>query len=76
MIMKKPNLYYAPNVTLQKVLEDAFCQIEEGEGFEYIVGEINGGKLKIVFEPKGFHEQVVIDGVNGFGYTLVAELKK
>jgi len=62
------------HVCLSKVVTDGFSQIQDGEGFEYIIGEIKGGKLKVVFEPDSDNFQsLTIDGVNGFGYTLAFE---
>ena len=57
--------------TIMDVVEDGFDQIDDGEGFEYIVGHIKRGKLKVVFEPNtNDHECSRIDGVEGFGYIL------
>lgn len=62
---------FAADKTFIDVVGDGFEQIEDGEGFEYIVGHIKGGKLKIVFEPTSDdHNCAVIDGVEGLGYTL------
>lgn len=68
-------IIYVGNKTLEDVVDDGFSQIEEGEGFEYIIGHVRGGKLKVVFEPdiQGGYESIVIDGVEGFGYTLAFE---
>ena len=73
--MADKKLHYAPNANFKTVLEHGLEIINpKCEGFEYIVGEIKGGKVKLVFEPDSsafdFHE---IDGVNGFGYSLVCE---
>lgn len=72
--MSCDNLIYASNVTLADVVEDGFDQVEDGEGFDYTVGRIKGGTLKVVFEPdEECFESVQINSVKGFGYTLVTE---
>lgn len=71
--MNIEKIRYAADKTLQDVVEDGFEQIEEGEGFEYTIGEIAEGKFKLVFEPskeEGFVDYSVIDGL---GYTLIFE---
>lgn len=72
--MPNKEIKYSENTTLESVVIDGFNQIEDGEGFEYIVGHVRGGKLKVVFEPdsKDFC-LAVIDGVEGMGYTLAYE---
>jgi len=68
------DISYAADKTLIDVVEDGFSQIEEGEGFEYTIGKVRGGSLKVVFEPESpDFESVVIDCVDGFGYTLAFE---
>ena len=69
-------LKFMDRPSFKEVVREGFNQAREGEGFEYIVGEVKKGKLKIVFEPDYTHDLIVIDGVNGFGYTLVYEDKK
>jgi hypothetical protein len=73
--MSDKKLYYPSNCDFKKVLEDGLEQIDpKEEGFEYIVGEIQGGKVKVVFEPdSSAYDSIEIDGVNGFGYSLVCE---
>ncbi len=71
-------LKQANNVDLLTILKDGFNTMEKegADCFEYIIGEVKGGKLKIVFEPDDMpvcSDTVVIDGVDGFGYTLVYE---
>jgi len=69
------DISFAAGKTLLDVVEDGFSQIEEGEGFDYTIGKIRRGSLKVVFEPDSpDFESVVIDGVDGFGYTLVFEV--
>ncbi|MFD3318071.1 hypothetical protein ACE414_10560 [Alteromonas macleodii] len=74
------DIKYARNATFQQVVEDGFDQISEGEGFEYTVGKVRGGELKVVFEPEykagSYIESVCIDGVDGFGYCLAFESDK
>lgn len=62
--------YYPANATFEKVLEDGLQQIEDGEGFEYIVGYLPQGKVKVILEPEQEHAAPVIDG-----YFLVSENK-
>lgn len=73
-VLVMPYLFYSKEVNLEKIVNDGFKQIEEGEGFDYIVGHIRGGKLKVVFEPdSNDFQSAVIDGVEGFGFTMVRE---
>ena len=67
------NLKFSTGKTFEDVVRDGLNQIDTGEGFEYTVGKIYSGELKVVFEPKGSHGSVVIDGVDGFGYCLAFE---
>ena len=71
-----PNLFFAEKITFKDVIKHGFESIEEGEGFEYIVGKIGEGQIKVVWEPKeqGCFQSAEIDGVDGFGYTLLTEL--
>jgi len=72
--MDEREIKYANNATLADVVNDGFGSIDPGEGFEYTVGRIRGGKLKVIFEPDtSCFETVEIDGVEGFGYALVYE---
>ncbi|BDM66264.1 hypothetical protein NFHSH190041_37160 (plasmid) [Shewanella sp. NFH-SH190041] len=69
-------LAYSKNKTLKDVVEDGFKNAQENdcEGFEYIIGKIRGGELKVVFEPDAsVSEAICTDGVDGFGYCLVFE---
>ena len=69
------NITFNTGKLFEDVVRDGLSQIDTGEGFEYIVAEIYGGKLKVVFEPEKTHACVMIDGVNGFGYILATETK-
>jgi hypothetical protein len=70
-----PKLFFPANASFEMVVKDGFENCEAGEGFEYIVGKIRGGELKVVFEPDSpDFTSSVIDGVDGFGFTLVAEV--
>lgn len=69
-----PELFFPENVSFEMVIRDGFDNCDEGEGFEYIVGKVRGGEIKVVFEPDSpDFSSSVIDGVDGFGYTLVGE---
>lgn len=69
-------LKYMKNADLKAVLDDAFSDLDHDEGFEYTVGKIFGGELKIVFEPdSSCFDSVCIDGVEGFGLCSVIEVK-
>lgn len=69
------NLKYIKNADLKVILDDAFSQTSEGEGFEYIVGKVFGGELKVVFEPdSGCFDSNCFDGVDGFGFCSVVEV--
>jgi len=70
------NITFKTGKSFEDVVRDGLSQIDSGEGFEYTVGEIYGSKLKVVFELEKSHDSVVIDGVNGFGYTLAVEINK
>lgn len=67
---------FAPNATFEMAVADGFSHCAPGEGFDYIVGHMAGGEMKVVFAPNSpdFYSNV-IDGVEGFGYTLVVEDK-
>ena len=65
--------FVSNSASFEDVVNDGFDQTSDGFGFEYIVGKIKGGDLKVVFEPEGTHESIVIDGVDGFGYILAFE---
>lgn len=70
-------LKYMKNGDLKAILEDAFSDIGDDEGFEYIVGKIFGGELKIVFEPdSGCFDSICTDGVDGFGLCSVVEVSQ
>lgn len=68
-------LKQAGNVTLLQVVEDGLQQMKESgtDGFEYVVGEHNGMEIKVVCDRPTSGELICIDGVNGFGYTLLFE---
>lgn len=68
---------FASNVTFEMVVEDGFSHCEPGEGFDYVVGLVAGGELKVVFEPDSpdFCSNF-INGVEGEGYTLAFEDKE
>ena len=69
--------YTNDNINFKTVLEDGLREMRksDAEGFEYTVGEIMGGKVKVTFEPDSTaFDTIDIDGVNGFGYTLVVEV--
>lgn len=69
-----PGLYFPKNGSFEEVVKHGFENCEEGEGFEYIVGKVRGGELKVVFEPDSpDFTSSVIDGVDGFGFILVGE---
>ena len=69
-----PELFFPKNGSFEEVVKHGFESIEPGEGFEYIVGRVRGGELKVVFEPDSpDFSSAVIDGVDGFGFTLVGE---
>lgn len=69
-------LGFVDSQTFQTVVEDGFNQTDDGDGFEYIVGEFKGGEIKIVYEPAGDHCSNVFDGVNGMNYVLCFEDEK
>ncbi|WP_299001706.1 hypothetical protein [uncultured Shewanella sp.] len=72
-------IIYSSNATLEKVVEHGFEIMKENdcEGFEYVVGNVKEGQLKVTFKPdKSVYDVVNIDGVNGFGYTLAFEDSK
>ena len=73
--MNIDGLYFANKASFKEVVKDGLENIEDGEGFEYIVGKIKEGTFKVVFEPECSHSAVVIDGVDGFGYTLIGSSK-
>lgn len=69
-------LKYTKNAGIKEVLEDALETIDPSEdGFEYVIGKILGGELKLVFEPNlpAFDSQYT-DGVDGFGLCSVVEV--
>ena len=67
-------LKYIHNADLKRVIEDAFSDVDDGEGFEYIIGKVFDGEVKIVFEPNsGCFDSVCIDGVDGLGLCSVVE---
>ena len=69
-----PRFFFPSNASFEGVVKHGFESIEDGEGFEYIVGKVCGGQIKVVFEPDSpDFSSAVIDGVDGFGYTLVGE---
>ena len=66
-----------PKPEFVDVVKDGFRSMEEAEcdGFEYVVGKVRGGSVKIVFEQDNSDvtELITIDGVDGFGYCLLFE---
>ena len=66
--------FFPTNASFAEVVKHGFDSIKDGDGFEYIVGEVCGGEIKVVFEPDSpdFSSEV-IDGVDGFGFTLIGE---
>lgn len=67
-------LRYIQNAGLKEVLEDAFSDTNEDEGFEYVIGKIFNGELKLVFEPNSdAFDSNFVDGVDGFGLCSVIE---
>lgn len=69
------HLKAAPTITLLDVVNDGLREMEEAnaDGFEYIIGMYQGAEIKVVLEPTGNSSLIQIDGVNGFGYTLLFE---
>lgn len=60
---------------LEQVVEDAFSDLKDDEGFEYTIGKIFGGELKLVFEPdSACFDSICTDGVDGFGLCSVVEV--
>lgn len=49
---------------LKMALVDAISEMDknDADGFDYVIGEVKGMKLRIVAEPEGSSELVVIDG--------------
>lgn len=78
MVNIKDLIFTEPSTLFSEAVRICFKEIEPGQGFEYIVGKIKGGKLKIVFELDdiGSYTAEVFDGVDAFGITLVVENKK
>ncbi len=73
-----PKLSLATTATLKDVIEHGLEQAKDcdAEGFDYKVGEIDGGEIIVSFKPtKSCFDSIEIDGANGFGYTLVTETK-
>ena len=70
-------LKQVPKPEFIEVVKDGFKSMEEADcdGFEYVVGKVKGGSVKIVFEPDSSEvtETLTIDGVDGFGYCLLFE---
>ncbi len=68
-------LHFAKNATFKDVVEDGFNGMKANncDGFEYIVGTIKGGQLKVVFEPPYSCEMLEIGGPEDFAFTLVSE---
>jgi hypothetical protein len=66
-----------PGIEFINIVKDGFKSMTESDcdGFEYIVGKVKGGSVKIVFEPddSDVTDSVVIDGVDGYGYCLLFE---
>ena len=60
-----------------EVVKDGFKSMDEAgcDGFEYVVGKVKGGTVKIVFEPDDTNvvDLLEVDGVDGFGYCLLFE---
>lgn len=74
--MADKKIRYAKHTSLSDVVEDGFEKIKNTEctGFDYVVGYIRGGQIKVVFEP--FSDDYLsghIDGATGAGHCLLAE---
>lgn len=55
-------LRFLTNASFETVLKDGFSRAGEKCGFEYTVGSVRNGKVKVIFEPdKGDHESLIID---------------
>ncbi len=75
--MELKGIKFAPNATFEMVVADGFSHCEPGEGFDYIVGRVAGGELKVVFDPYSpDFSSNIINGVDGFGYILAFEDKE
>lgn len=71
-----PTLFYADNVNFKTIFEDGLkIAVANGlDSFEYKVGEIGGQAVKVILESnEPVSDMVMVDGVEGFGYTLVGE---
>lgn len=70
-------LKISKNRTLLDVVNDGFVEMKNNgcNGFEYIVGKVRGGTVKVTYEPddESLIEISCIDGVDGFGYCLLTE---
>ena len=69
-------IHYVKNKSLQDIIEDGISMTAEagGDGFEYIIGEVDGYKVKVSIEsPKCVSSICEFDGVNGFAYSLLCE---
>lgn len=69
-------IHYVKNKTLQDIIEDGIKMTSEagGDGFEYMVGKVDGYKIKVSIEsPKSVSSICEFDGVNGFAFALVCE---
>lgn len=76
--MSFEQIKYAKSVSLKTIVDDGFKQIQmkdsNCQGFEYTVGKVCGGKLKVVFEPdQKIYNSAEIDGVDGFGFIMAFE---
>jgi len=70
--MNVDKIGYTASKSLQDVIEDAFSEIEDGQGFDYPIGEIAEGTFRIVFEPHGeAFEFIRFEG--GLTYDLIFE---
>lgn len=72
--MADKHINFNTGASFAGVVESAFAIVEPGDGFEYLVGRVKGGKLKVVFEPDSDDCTVnYIDGVDGVGLCLAYE---
>ena len=74
-------LLQVPGMTLLQVIEDGLktAASEECQGFDYVIGKVDGMVYKITCEPEAdvaVHQIACIDGVEGFGYTLLIDDQK
>jgi len=64
---------YTKNAPLEMIIDDGIKTARENgcDAFDYKVGEVDGYEIRVVMEPKDkSFESVIIDGVDGFGYSM------